>query len=115
MIECHWPGHGFTGSIFIAIEQVFQHLFILLNKSTAAVIAQNAEENILVVGEVCHTLDQIDMRMLRSLTRCVFGPTPQNDFTHFVQDAVLLFKVPTQSPTHPVRQMLDESLQETLA
>jgi hypothetical protein len=72
MIDCHWPGHGFTGSIFIAIKHVFQHLFVLLDKPTAAVIVQNAKENILNVGEVCHTLDQIDMRMLRSLTRCVF-------------------------------------------
>jgi hypothetical protein len=32
------------------------------------VIAQNAKENIPVVGEVCHTLNQIDMCMLRSLT-----------------------------------------------
>ncbi len=43
-----------------------------------AVIAQNAKEkleNILIAGEVGHTPDQIDMRMLRALTRSVFRPT----------------------------------------
>ena len=60
------------------IDHILQHLFILLDQPTAAVIAQNAKENILVVGEVGHTLDQIDMRMLRSLTRSVFRPTPHD-------------------------------------
>ncbi len=38
---------------------------ILLDKPSAAVIAQNAKENILLVGKVGNTLDQIDMSMLR--------------------------------------------------
>ena len=37
----------------LVINQIFQHLRILLDKSTAAVIAQNSKENILVVGEMC--------------------------------------------------------------
>ncbi len=63
MIYCQFPG-----IIIIDIQHVFQHLFILLDEPTAAVIAQNAKENILIVGEVSHTLDQIYMSMLRSLT-----------------------------------------------
>ncbi len=35
---------------------VFQHLFVLLQKPTAAVIAQNAKEHVFVVCEMSHTL-----------------------------------------------------------
>ncbi len=60
--------HGqFPGIARIFIEHIFQHLFILLDTPSAAVIAQNAKEYILVVGEVSNTLDQIDMSMLRPL------------------------------------------------
>jgi hypothetical protein len=41
-----------SGFQIIAINQILQHLFILLYQSMAAVIAQNARENILVVGEM---------------------------------------------------------------
>ncbi len=60
----------FPGITLIDIEHVFQHLFMLLDRDqpSAAVIAQNAKENILVVGKVGNTLDQIDMSMLRPLT-----------------------------------------------
>ncbi len=40
----------------------------MLDKPEAAVIAQNAKENILIVGKVGNILDQIDMSMLRPLT-----------------------------------------------
>ncbi len=36
----------------LVIYQIFQHLLILSDQSTAAVIAQNAKENILIVGEM---------------------------------------------------------------
>ena len=51
----------------IVIEHVFEHLFILLDKPSAAMISENAKKYILVVGEVSNTLDQIDMSMLRPL------------------------------------------------
>jgi hypothetical protein len=47
-------------------NHVFQHLFVLLQQPTAAVIAQNAKEHVLVVFEMRHTLDDIDVRMLRA-------------------------------------------------
>jgi hypothetical protein len=50
-------------------NHVFQHLFVLLQQPTAAVIAQNANEHALVVCEMRHTLDDIDVRMLRALAR----------------------------------------------
>jgi hypothetical protein len=52
----------------INIEHVFQHRFILLDKPSAAVIAKNAKENILIVGKVGNALDQIDMSIFRPLT-----------------------------------------------
>ncbi len=55
----------------ILTNHVFQHLFVLLQHPTAAVIAQNVKEQVLVVCEMHHTLDDIDVRMLRLLTRCV--------------------------------------------
>ena len=63
---------------FRIVNHILQHLFVLLDQPMAAVIAQNAKEkleNILIAGEVGHTPDQIDMRMLRALTRSVFRPT----------------------------------------
>ena len=59
----------FPGISLIDINHVFQHLFVLLDQPSAAVIAQNAKENILVVGEVRNTLDQINMSMLRPLAK----------------------------------------------
>jgi hypothetical protein len=79
-------------------NHVFQHLFVLLQQATAAVIAQNAKEDVLVVSEMLHTLDDIDVRMLRPLARCVFRPPPHYYLAHFVQNAVRLFKVPALSP-----------------
>jgi hypothetical protein len=58
----------FPGITLIDIKHVFQRLLILLDKPLAAVIAQSAKENILIVGKVGNTLDQIDMSMLRPLT-----------------------------------------------
>ena len=49
------------------IQHVFEHLFILLDKPSAAMISENAKKYILVVGEVSNTLDQINMSMLRPL------------------------------------------------
>ncbi len=56
-------------------NHVFQQLFILLQQATAAKIAQNAKKNVLVVCELRHTLDDIDVRMLRPLAGC-FQSTP---------------------------------------
>ena len=100
---------------FCIVKYVFQHLFILLDQPTAAMIAQNAQENIFIVGKMGHSLDQIDMRMFRALTRSVFRPTPHDNLPHLVQDAVSLFKVPPQCTTHPVWQMFIESVEESLA
>jgi hypothetical protein len=50
-------------------NHVFQHLFVLLQKPTAAEIAQNAKEHVLDVCEMRHTLYDIDVLMLRPLAR----------------------------------------------
>jgi hypothetical protein len=49
--------------IIIAINHILEHLFILLDQPTAAVIAQNKEENILIVGEMGYTFDFINLNM----------------------------------------------------
>ena len=52
----------------VCIKHIFQHLFVLLDKTATAVIAQNAKKNFLIIGQVSHTLYQVDVGMLRSLT-----------------------------------------------
>ena len=59
-------------------NHVLQQLFVLLQQSTAAVIAQYAKEHVLVVCEMRHTLDDIDVSMLWTtdyyeLTRSLLG------------------------------------------
>jgi hypothetical protein len=88
-------------------NHVFQHLFVLLQTPTAAVIAQNAKEHVFVVCEMSHTLDDINVTvcMLRPLARCVFRPPPHYNLTNFVQNAACLSKVPAFRPANSVRQM----------
>ena len=52
----------------ICTNHIFQHMCVLLDQDATAVIAKNAKENFLIVGQMGHTLYQIDERMLRSLT-----------------------------------------------
>ena len=61
-------------------NHVLQQLFVLLQQSTAAVIAQYAKEHVLVVCEMRHTLDDINVSMLWTLARCVFRPPPHHYF-----------------------------------
>ena len=96
-------------------NHVLQQLFVLLQQSTAAVIAQYAKEHVLVVCEMRDTLDDIDVSMLWTLARCVFRPPPHHYFAHLVQNAVSLFKVPALSPAHSVREMSLEHLKERYA
>jgi hypothetical protein len=93
-------------------NHVFQHLFVLLQKLTATVIAQNAKEHVFVVCEMSHTLDDINVCMLRPLARCVFRPSPHDNLTHFVQNTVGLFKVPAFRPANSVRQMSLEQFKQ---
>ncbi len=93
-------------------NHVFQHLFVLLQQPTAAVIAQNANEHALVVCEMRHTLDDIDVRMLRALARWIFRPTLHYNLAHFVQNTVGLFKVPALRPANAVRQMSPGQLKQ---
>ncbi len=96
-------------------NHVFQHLFVLLQQPMAAVIAQNAKEHVLVVCEMRHTLDDIDVRMLRPLARCVFRPSPHDNLAHFVQNTVGLFKVPACAPpTRSGKWVLSISSRDTL-
>ncbi len=74
-----------------------------------AMIEQNAKKNVLVVCEMHHTLDDIDVCMLRPLALlagCVFRPPPHYNLGHLVQNAVCLFKVPALSLANLVRQNL---------
>ncbi len=97
-------------------NHVFQHLFVLLQQPTAAVIAQNTKEHVLVVCEMLHTLDDIDVRMLRALAlklaRCIFRPSPHDNLALFVQNTVGLFKVPALRPANAVRQISSEHLKQ---
>ncbi len=106
--------HLNSASLTLA-NQVLQQLFVLLQQYTAAVIAQNAKELILVVCEMHHTLDDINVSMLRTLARCVFRPPPHHNLVHLVQNVVCLFKVPALSPTHLVREMSLEQLKQQYA
>jgi hypothetical protein len=56
------------------VNHVFQHLLVLLYKTTSVVIAKNAQEHILAVDEMRHILDEINVSMLRILAWCVFRP-----------------------------------------
>ncbi len=79
-VTCQSLIHGqFPGITSIFNKHVFQHLFILLVKPSAAVIDLNAKEFILVVGEVSNTLDQIDMSML---WHDVFSEQPHMNISH---------------------------------
>ena len=51
------------------IQHVFQHLLILLNTATAAVVAKNSKENILV----SNILDEFCVCMFRTLARRIFS------------------------------------------
>ena len=75
-------------------------------------VVQNAQEHVFVVCEMRHTLDDINVRMLRTLARRVFRPPPHYNLAHFVQNAVCLFKVPAFSPAYTVRQMRLEHLNQ---
>jgi hypothetical protein len=117
MIQVYFSAH-LTGSSRLTvtlIKHVFQHLLVLLHKPSSAVIAKNAQEHILVVGEMSHILDEINVSVLRALTRCIFRPTPHDDFTHFVQNTVGLFKTPTLGASNSVWQTLFQSLEQSLA
>ena len=97
------------------LQQVCQHLLILLDEATTAVEAKNTKENILVVCQMCNTLDEFNVSMFRALARCIFSPPPHNKFSYFVKYAVSFLEIPSFSSAHPIRQMRFQSLQECLA
>ncbi len=45
---------------------------MLLNKGTAAVVAKNTEENLLVVCQMSNRLDEVSGSMFRALARNIF-------------------------------------------
>ena len=57
-------------------------------------------------------LDEFYVCMFRTLARSIFIPPPHKNFTHSVKYAVTLFKIPSLSSAHPIRQT---SRQECLA
>ena len=67
---------------FSHIQHLCQDLLILLQEAKAAVVAKNAEEDILIVCQMCNILDEFYVGMFRALARSVFCPTPQNYFTY---------------------------------
>ena len=77
--------------------------------------AQNAHEDLigpyvhLIVDAACRRLDEVDVRVLCTLTAGIIRVAPHDNFTDLVQDAVCLIKVPTSLLTTLVREV---SLQE---
>jgi hypothetical protein len=95
---------------------------------------QNAHEHVLVVGQVCHILDILNMGMLAKnriysvqnstywyipvhtptylgcLARCVIRIAPQHNFSDLVQNAVRLFEIPLALFACLVRQLLLEEV-----
>jgi len=72
MIQVYFSAHltGTRRLTVTLIKHVFQHLLVLLHKPSSAVIAKYAQEHILVVGEMSHILDEINVSVLRALARC---------------------------------------------
>jgi hypothetical protein len=79
-IHCQMSCHRF----FSHIQHVCQDLLILLQEATAAVVAKNTEEDVLIVCQMCNILDEFYVGLFRALARSIFCPTPQNDFSYFV-------------------------------
>ena len=75
--------HSASRRTVTRIQHVCQHLLILLDEATTAVVAKNTEENILVVCQMCNILDEINVSMFRALARCIFSPPPHNNFSYF--------------------------------
>ena len=63
---------------FSHIQHVCQDLLILLQEATAAVVAKNTEEDVLIICQMCNTLDEFYVGMFRSLARNIFCPTGTN-------------------------------------
>ena len=97
------------------LQLVCQYLLILLDEATTAVEAKNTKENILVVCQMCNTLDEFNVCMFRALARCIFSPPPHNNFSYFVKYAVSFLEIPSIGSANPIRQMRFQSLQECLA
>jgi hypothetical protein len=57
-----------------------EECLIRLEITSPSMEAQNAHEHILVVGEVCHSLDILDMGMLRKQVQTQYVPI----YTRFV-------------------------------
>jgi hypothetical protein len=65
-VSLTWPNH------------VFQHLFVLLQQPTVAVTEQNAKEDVLGFCDMCHTLDDINVCMLRPNIKDIFDKNLSN-------------------------------------
>ena len=88
------------------LQLVCQYLLILLDEATTAVEAKNTKKNILVVCQMCNTLDEFIVCMFRALARCIFSPPPHNNFSYFVKYAVSFLEIPSFSSANPIRQIV---------
>ena len=74
--------------------------------------AQNAQEDILIVRAACHRLDEVDVRVLCTLTAGIIRVAPHYNLADLVQDAVCFIKVPTSLLTTLVRQLALQEVQQ---
>ena len=66
--------------------------------------AQNADENILVVGATSNCFNKVDVHVFFALTAGVVRVAPHDDVTDLVQDAMGNFKFPASLLTHICRE-----------
>ena len=74
--------------------------------------AQNAPEDILIAGTACHHLDEVDVRVLCTLTAGIIRVAPYDNLTDLVQDAACFIKVPTSTLATLVRQVALQEVQQ---
>ena len=64
---------------------------IVSEEGHLSVESQDAYEKKIIVGKLCHWLDQFDMSMLCPLAAGVVKVAPQHNLPDLVQDTLLLF------------------------
>jgi hypothetical protein len=74
--------------------------------------SQYAHEGILVLGAAGHRLDEINVRVLSTLTAGIIRVAPHDNLTDLVQDTVRFIKVPASLLTTLVREVALQQFQE---
>ena len=77
-----------------------------------SMVPQNTQKNILVVGEMCNRLDNVNVCMFWTLAACELTPSPHHQVPDLVKYAMGLLKIPLTLFPRLIRQVLLKDLQE---